>query len=660
MSLLGRLFSRREAAPPAAEPAQAVPLFAAQTARRLPDTVEPLTLMPPVPETAQDPPAPVQTGSEAALAWRACRVVAAQGGWVTVGPAGLHMAAAIDQSATVIAIVPAAMPHLCLMVAPDSRALQVPGDPLRAVAISARMLPTDTPGAVRLKYPLGAAAFLTQQDQALRFDGDGNTMLAVFGLAAIDRADMPADLRDLASEIARAAATGLRAAPLLTLLRSGVVRPGLAAPLIRAMPREELDDLARRLIAQPADLAMLGRAMPHDRWVNEILPALAAWLPARPAIASNVAVSPASDEPDLLPASGAGLVGVGLALTAQARRQVLPRRGACVLAAARNEGPYLLDWISYHLSIGFEHIFLYTNENDDGSDTLLDQLAAHGVITLVRNDRSPAIGPQLKAYIHASTMLPQILDFRWAAVLDMDEYLAFDTRIFDSIGDFIAVQESQSVDAIALCWVVFAALPEDRWSDASTLTRCTLRLGEVQALVKSLIRPGKFWYAHPHFPTPALDATFDYRAADGRIHYHPYRDTHDPAVSLSPSAEQAWVNHYMLRTAEEALWKRARGCGDFSTSNPDSMRPLKYIADGFLNLARPEYLVRDTRIAACARKQAAVLDRLLTLPGVAEADAAIKTAFKGQLVRTAQAFLAMEESGGNEHFREIIKEGLLS
>ncbi len=59
-------------------------------------------------------------------------------------------------------------------------------------------------------------------------------------------------------------------------------------------------------------------------------------------------------------------------------------RGA--LTSARNEGSYLLDWIAYHRSIGFDHIFIYTNDNTDGSDDLLDRLAYTGAVTWLRNE----------------------------------------------------------------------------------------------------------------------------------------------------------------------------------------------------------------------------------------------------------------------------------
>ncbi len=601
------------------------------------------------------------TGSDA-VAYH--RVKALDGGWLTAEAAGdALVVSALDQALAVIAVIPAAMPHLCLLMAPDGRVLRLRNDPMRSIAVSTRLLQTDTRGVVRLRYPLGGAQFLTVHATSgvpdLRFEGDGNARQAVFCLTPIAENDVPAGLRAPAAEIGAAASDGLRATTLLARLRRGALRAELAETLVRVMPREEMSELARRLLQQASERALLRRAMPGDPWLQDKLPQLASWCESRAGVSPDgTAVSPASDEAMLLPASASGLVPAGLAVQALARRQVLPRRTACVLASARNEGAYLLDWVSYHLSIGFEHIFLYTNENEDGSDTLLETLARHGVVTLVRNARTPSIGPQLKGYTHALTMLPQILDFRWTAVLDLDEYVGFDARIFDSIGDFLGLQESQPVDAVALCWVMFAGLPGDVWSAESTLRRFTRRQRGVHELVKSLIRTRLFWYSQPHFPTATLDAPFAYRSADGALHHHPLIPGRGPAVSPAPSAEHAWINHYMLRTADEALWKWGRGRGDLASGNPESLRPLEFIASSFLDLAQPELLVEDRRVLDCARGQGAVLDSLLRLPGIADSDAALKASFASQLAVTRTAFLANglppNASDIVRHFRDLI------
>ncbi len=436
------------------------------------------------------------------------------------------------------------------------------------------------------------------------------------------------------------------------------------------MARDERAALGRRLLENKADLALLRRVLPCDVWVETHLPALAAWQVTREAAgAAGVVVSAATDEAALLQGPFTPrLVGTGLALQSLARRAVLPRRGACVLACARNEGAYLLDWVSYHLSIGFEHVFLYTNDNQDGSDALLGLLAAQGIITWVRNECGQEMSPQFKCYAHALRMLPQILDYAWAAVLDLDEYVGFDPVRYSSFTDFLGQIELQSTDAVALCWLLHAARPEDRWSATSSLTRFPLRDPGVNPHVKSVIRPGLFWFSLPHDPVPSVGAPFEFRSPDGSLHHHAAVHGRGAALSDAPNAERAWISHYILRSAEEALWKWARGQGDLAANNPVSRRSLEFIAGSFLNLARPEHLVEDRRIQACAHGQAAMLDALLRLPGVAACDAEIKARFGARLQANTKLFLetALPEDASNavRAFRELVaeqsKEGLLS
>jgi hypothetical protein len=51
----------------------------------------------------------------------------------------------------------------------------------------------------------------------------------------------------------------------------------------------------------------------------------------------------------------------------------------------RNEAPFLLEWIAYHQHIGVTDYLIYTNDCEDGTDFLLDRLAALGVVHHERN-----------------------------------------------------------------------------------------------------------------------------------------------------------------------------------------------------------------------------------------------------------------------------------
>ena len=566
-------------------------------------------------------------------------------------PARLGYVDAFDAAYSILAAVPAAMGNVCVLLAPDGSAFSIEADTAPGIAASALILPTDTPGVVRLKYPISGPAFLIAMGDGsaeVRFDGAGDTINVAFALVAIAQSEIPAAASALGAEIGAASGEGLRAAPLLARLERGALRPELAEALIRVMPRDELEAFARLLLERPAMVALLGRAMPQNPWVRQHLSMLVRWQRERnPGLAEAYRQSPASDALFLYPVKRAGLVSAGLALNSLARRIVLPRRNACVLATARNEGAYLLDWIAYHLSIGFEHIFLYTNDNQDGSDELLEALDSAGVISWIRNERGEKLGAQEKAYAHALTMVPQILDYRWTAVIDLDEYIGFDTNIFGGIGDFIRLQEAQSVDAIALCWQLFGALPGETWREEFTPARLRLRMPDADKHVKTIMRPRLFWWSRPHDPVEVLDGHFDYRTQDGLVHHRPGVGARPAAFAESPSANQAWVNHYFVRTAEEGLWKWARGRANW-LDEKDRGIFMDMIAQNFIQLGQPERMVRDDRLVDCAAGMAKTRDRLLAIRGVEAANAAIQAFFARELKRLKAEFLAAPPRAG-EH-----------
>jgi hypothetical protein len=94
----------------------------------------------------------------------------------------------------------------------------------------------------------------------------------------------------------------------------------------------------------------------------------------------------------------------------------------------RDEGLGLLEWIGFYRAIGIPDIFVYSNDNADGSDELLELLATSGLIRLIKNSISPGTNPQRKAYQHALHLLHDLRSFRWVLFLDADEFLILDER----------------------------------------------------------------------------------------------------------------------------------------------------------------------------------------------------------------------------------------
>ena len=55
--------------------------------------------------------------------------------------------------------------------------------------------------------------------------------------------------------------------------------------------------------------------------------------------------------------------------------------GHVLLSSMRDEGPFALEFVAHHRAIGFDRLFIASNDCRDGTDLLLDALDAAGAIT---------------------------------------------------------------------------------------------------------------------------------------------------------------------------------------------------------------------------------------------------------------------------------------
>lgn len=117
----------------------------------------------------------------------------------------------------------------------------------------------------------------------------------------------------------------------------------------------------------------------------------------------------------------------------------------------KNEGPFILEWIAFHQSIGFDHFLVYTNDCDDGTDRIFDRLAELGICTHLPN---PAIGNQRPQAAAMRDIVQQPL-FRqadWFLFSDCDEFLNIHLGenslddLIDAMGD---------AKAISVIWRLF-------------------------------------------------------------------------------------------------------------------------------------------------------------------------------------------------------------
>ena len=422
---------------------------------------------------------------------------------------------------------------------------------------------------------------------------------------------------------------------------SGSDRPTAASLLAGMLTPSEVETFVDYLFEDRERLNTLASLFPEDPWAEVGLPLLFDFVRARRARetirtrrvrCSDIPHIPHLKKtligPELDKLAVAALPGEPLAFSHRcvtvARSKVAPVRDFCIVLTARNDGLYILDWLAYHQAIGVERVFIYTNDNQDGSDELLRVLADAGEISLIDSTLSIAgVSPVSKAYGHALSILPEVLDYRWCAIVDSDEYIGLDRETFTSIKSFVEWQELQHVDVIFLNWVMLGSSGAIRWEDEPVTTRFCEKYLDVH--VKAIFRPRFFHHALPHFPYTRLLSNVTSRNAAGDLHpsFTPY--------SPEPRDNPAWIAHYFFRSFEEFFWKFSRGRGDQPLL---SALQQAEIPEGFMNSfiaqQRDLRLVPDTRVLAFAHETATQLQRLKAIPGVLEALGVIKNHYNGK------------------------------
>ncbi len=410
--------------------------------------------------------------------------------------------------------------------------------------------------------------------------------------------------------------------------------------LLPLLPLAELEQLASAMLDDPRLAARLAAMMPDDIWAAEGLPSLREWLARRIA-------SPEDEYPrklgiparlDVLANAGLGHhVSLGHACNALARRAVRPRRALCVIAAARNEGIYLLEWIAYHRGIGVEEFFLYSNDNADDSDVLLSVLADAGVVVWIDNRTEPGVTATAKAYAHALNLLPGVLDYRWALLLDLDEFLVLDPVRFGSAVDFASWHELRATDAIALERIEIGSGGERGWRDQPVIRRFRHALPSRPASRRAMFRPGQFIHATPESPRADERHAPAFRNANGdRLPPGAAGRAAGPAAPAS-ATEFACVYHYPFKSAGEYLWKLSRKRGQDDVIDATEKELLRQ----FVAQHGATEVAVDDRIDRCAPNLESEIAWLRSLDGVAEADARVRQAYRKRIELIKRAYASI-------------------
>ncbi|MCV2890635.1 glycosyltransferase family 2 protein [Ruegeria aquimaris] len=246
------------------------------------------------------------------------------------------------------------------------------------------------------------------------------------------------------------------------------------------------------------------------------------------------------------------------------------------VTCVKNEGPFLLEWIAFNRLLGVTDFLFYSNDCSDGTDRLLDALAAREDLEVLAGRvvhlPNPAEGRNYQMEALKDAAHQQVVKRAdWVWIADVDEFLNI------HVGDHTIpalIEACGDPAAISVHFQFFANDGIDAFEDRPVIAQFTrshnpdIWCGETAIEVKSLTRkdfPLQYFGAHrPFFSERKGDKkSLAWTDGSGRKVPHRFLVAANPRrirkFPAKGARDFATLNHYALRSLDSYLVKNDRG-----------------------------------------------------------------------------------------------------
>ncbi len=236
------------------------------------------------------------------------------------------------------------------------------------------------------------------------------------------------------------------------------------------------------------------------------------------------------------------------------------------ILCVRNEGAFLLEWLAHHRAIGFDHFLVFSNDCDDGTDTMLDRLAGLGWLTHIRNEGPYDQGGIQFTALKQAAKMDIVRDADWILPLDIDEFL----NIHAGGGTLSDLHDAlPDATAITLTWRLFGNNGQVRFLDKPVTEVFDHAAPEVlfwpwrASMFKTLYlndgtykKPGVH---RPRSPDKERLAAARWYDSHGRALDDQFKTRRIFSNYGQPNYGLAQINHYPLGAMESYVLKADRG-----------------------------------------------------------------------------------------------------
>lgn len=215
-----------------------------------------------------------------------------------------------------------------------------------------------------------------------------------------------------------------------------------------------------------------------------------------------------------------------------------------VCTIARNEGPYLKEWIDWHLSKGVEKFYFYDNESTDNTREILEPYIKSGVV-----DYKFWKGNKQQLAVYDDCIEKHRYEARWIAFIDLDEFIV--PLNHKDIKEFL--KDKEKFSSIEINWLLYGSGGQKEYSPLPVMDRFKHHSQPSMYLnrhVKSIVNPRK---------VAAMIGAHEAARITGRS-----GDSHGNIIKKGfrdrePQHDVIKINHYAVKSWEEFMNKHNKG-----------------------------------------------------------------------------------------------------
>ena len=221
-----------------------------------------------------------------------------------------------------------------------------------------------------------------------------------------------------------------------------------------------------------------------------------------------------------------------------------------IVAIIKNEGPYIAEWLEYHLIAGVTKFYIYDNESEDN---LKEKLRPYIESGIVEYKYFPGYGMQQSAY--NDILKKARRETYWLAVIDCDEFIVpISTQ---TVPEFL--KEFEGYGGVEINWLLYGSSGKRHKEDGLVIERFkdhSLMDTEdnYNRIVKTISNPRFVIYIYTH------DAKYifaKYSVNSNKVKLKKNYNYREGALRMAH--DKIRINHYETKSYEEYLLKLKRG-----------------------------------------------------------------------------------------------------